>query len=99
MATGIRRVFRVVVALLAIATRVQAQDQFNSSSGSEAGSGGTAQSCNQAYFDTERQIVVAGTLVDANFKKQEIDCNGDQSCRRAAGKEYDAQLREIAKQQ
>jgi hypothetical protein len=39
--------------------------------------GGTAQSCQETYSDPERQIAVARTLVDTNFKKQEIDCNGD----------------------
>jgi len=73
--------------------RAQAQEEFNSNSG-----GGTAQSCQQSYDDTQRQIAVAGTLIDANFKKQEIDCNGDPGCRRAAGKEYQAQGRDLAKQ-
>ncbi|HEY6421460.1 MAG TPA: hypothetical protein VIX59_20880 [Candidatus Binataceae bacterium] len=95
---AVRRIICLAVAVLAIATRAPAQDQFSTSTGSEAGTGGTTQSCDQAYSEAQHQIVEAGTLVDANFKKQEIDCNGDPGCRRAAGEEYDAQGRELAKQ-
>lgn len=87
------RVICLALAVIAITVRAQAQEEFNSNSG-----GGTAQSCQQSYDDTQRQIGVAGTLIDANFKKQEIDCNGDPECRRAAGKEYQAQGRDLAKQ-
>jgi hypothetical protein len=94
-----KRIICIAVAVLAIATRASAQDQFNSNTGSEPGTGATAQSCQEAYSEAERQIVAAGAIVDANFKKQEIDCNGDQGCRRAAGEEYTAQQRDLAKQQ
>jgi hypothetical protein len=91
-----RRVTCLVVALLAICANANAQDEFNSSSGSQNGNG---QSCQQTYSDTERQIVIARDLVDSNFKKQEIGCNGDPGCRRAAGEEYVQQQQELAKQQ
>ena len=86
----------VVAALVAIGPNAIAQDEFNSSSGAQ-GEGG--QSCQQTYSDTERQIAIARDLLDSNFKKQEIDCNGDPGCRRAAGKEYVEQQQDIAKQQ
>jgi len=89
------RIICTALALLAIATRAPAQEQFNSNTGS----GGGPQSCDEAYSETEQQIVAAGIIIDANFKKQEIDCNGDPGCRRAAGEEYTAQQRDIAKQQ
>jgi hypothetical protein len=64
----------IAIALLAFATHASAQDVFSSGSGSEGGGG---QSCEQTYDDTTRQIAEARALIYANFKKQEIDCNGD----------------------
>jgi hypothetical protein len=95
----IRLVASLLLAVpLLIATPASAQEQFNSNSGSGSGSA-NPQSCDEAYDETEHQIVAARIAVDANFKKQEIDCNGDSGCRQAASKEYQANMRDIAKQQ
>jgi hypothetical protein len=90
-----RCLFVLVATSLAIATRVSAQDIFSSGSSSE---GDTGQSCQQTYTDTTNQIAEARDLIDANFKKQEIGCNGDPGCRRAAGQELVQQQQELAKQ-
>jgi hypothetical protein len=82
-------------ALLAFATRASAQDVFSSGSGSEGDNG---QSCQETYTDTTNQIAEARALIDADFKKQEIGCNGDPGCRESAGKEYVEQIQELAKQ-
>src|SRR5271169_5215171 len=58
----------------------------------------SASSCQQAYSQAQLQLVEAGTRLDAQHKKDEIDCNGKQSCIRAAQKKYSAAQREIAKQ-
>jgi hypothetical protein len=81
-----------------------AGDTFNTNTGpSEAaplqGSvSANADPCQQAYRQAELQVVEAGTQADAQLKKDEIDCNGDQGCRQAAQQKSLAKQRQIADQ-